>query len=100
MEQINLTLFATRQTAGKALAGVVSSGDLEVLFTAGTGGMLEVDITTSVNNSRARWEALFARLGQSGSLPAGKMLIHDAGATPGVARIRIEQVFEEVDHEH
>lgn len=98
MEHINLTFSATRQMAGKALAGVVSSGDLEVLFTAGKGPVLEVAITTSINNSRARWEALFARLAQSGSLPAGKMLIHDAGATPGVARIRIEQVFEEVNH--
>ena len=98
MEQIKLRFPATTQGTGKALAGVVSSGDLEVLFSAGTGGVLEVDITTSVNNSHARWEALFGRLMQLGRLPAGKMLIHDAGATPGVARIRIEQVFEEVDH--
>ncbi|MDL2284842.1 malonate decarboxylase acyl carrier protein [Oxalobacter sp. OttesenSCG-928-P03] len=98
MEQFNLTFLATSQAAGKALAGVVSSGDLEVLFDAGSGDMLEVDITTSVNNSRARWEALFGRLMQLGRLPAGKMLIHDAGATPGVARIRIEQVFEEVGY--
>ncbi|MDU2792799.1 MAG: hypothetical protein E7C09_30205 [Pseudomonas aeruginosa] len=26
------------------------------------------------------------------------MIIHDFGATPGVARIRIEQVFEEAAH--
>ncbi|MBN6334611.1 malonate decarboxylase acyl carrier protein, partial [Escherichia coli] len=31
-------------------------------------------------------------------LPAGQLIIHDFGATPGVARIRIEQVFEEAAH--
>ena len=31
-------------------------------------------------------------------LPGGQLIIHDFGATPGVARIRIEQVFEEVAH--
>jgi malonate decarboxylase delta subunit len=43
-------------------------------------------------------EALFNRLNLINGLPAGKLIIHDFGATPGVARIRIEQVFEEVSH--
>lgn len=68
--------------------------DMEVLFTAEPGQTLTIDITTSVDNSRGRWEALFNRLQTVSSLPAGKLTIHDFGATPGVARIRIEQVFE------
>ncbi len=79
-----------RQGAGR----VVGSGDMEVLFTAEPGQTLTIDITTSVDNSRGRWEALFNRLQTVSSLPAGKLTIHDFGATPGVARIRIEQVFE------
>ncbi len=98
MEHITLSFPATRTVSGKSLAGVVGSGDMEVLFTAAQGDTLTVAITTSVDNSEQRWKALFARIGSLGSLPAGQMLIHDFGATPGVARIRIEQVFEEVSH--
>lgn len=98
MEHITLSFPATRTLSGKALSGVVGSGDMEVLFTAAEGDALTVDITTSVDNSEQRWQALFGRLAALGSLPAGQMLIHDFGATPGVARIRIEQVFEEVSY--
>ncbi|CDZ86195.1 2-(5''-triphosphoribosyl)-3'-dephosphocoenzyme-A synthase [Citrobacter koseri] len=89
---------AVLHAGGRALAGVVGSGDMEVLFTADQGQTLTIDITTSVDNSRSRWEALFTRLQTVSSLPAGKLTIHDFGATPGVARIRIEQVFEEVSY--
>ncbi|WP_312174541.1 malonate decarboxylase acyl carrier protein [Pseudescherichia sp.] len=98
MEQITISVPTSRTLSGKALAGVVGSGDMEVLFTAAPGETLTIDITTSVDNSRARWEALFNRLGMVSELPAGKLVIHDFGATPGVARIRIEQVFEGVSH--
>nr|WP_318383332.1 malonate decarboxylase acyl carrier protein [uncultured Enterobacter sp.] len=98
MEHITISLPASRALSGKALAGVVGSGDMEVLFTAEPGQTLTIDITTSVDNSRARWDALFSRLAMVSELPAGKLVIHDFGATPGVARIRIEQVFEEVSY--
>lgn len=98
MEHITLSLPASRSFSGKALAGVVGSGDMEVLFTADAGQKLSIDITTSVDNSTARWNALFERLNLINGLPAGSLVIHDFGATPGVARIRIEQVFEEVSH--
>ncbi|WP_034916973.1 MULTISPECIES: malonate decarboxylase acyl carrier protein [Erwinia] len=96
MEQITFSLPATRQLSGKALSGVVGSGDMEVLFVADNGQQLTVNLTTSVDNSNKRWQALFDRLSAFGILPSGQMTIHDFGATPGVARIRIEQVFEEV----
>jgi malonate decarboxylase delta subunit len=51
MEQITLSFPASRALSGKALAGVVGSGDMEVLFTA-AGDTLNIDITTSVDNSR------------------------------------------------
>ena len=54
-----------------------------VLFTAEPGQTLTIDITTSVDNSRGRWEALFNRLQTVSSLPAGKLTIprlrRDAG---------------------
>ncbi|CAK6495249.1 Malonate decarboxylase acyl carrier protein [Pantoea sp. Nvir] len=98
MEHITLSFPANRTFSGRALAGVVGSGDMEVLFTAAEGQTLSIDITTSLDNSDARWKALFDRLSLINGLPAGQLVIHDFGATPGVARIRIEQVFEEVSH--
>jgi len=98
MEPITLSLPANRLLSGRALAGVVGSGDMEVLYTATQGDTLNVDITTSLDNSDARWKALFDRLNLINGLPAGELIIHDFGATPGVARIRLEQVFEEVSH--
>ena len=99
MEHITLTVPASRTLSGKALAGVVGSGDMEVLFTADQGQTLTIDITTSVDNSTRRWEALFNRLQTVSSLPAGKLTIHDFGATPGVVRLRLEQGFEEIGHD-
>lgn len=96
MQQITLSFPATRHLSGKALAGVVGSGDMEVLFVGDGSHELRVAITTSVDNSSPRWQALFQRISSFGALPGGQMTIHDFGATPGVARIRIEQVFEEV----
>ncbi len=98
MEHITLSFPANRTFSGRALAGVVGSGDMEVLFTATEGQTLSIDITTSLDNSDTHWKALFDRLSLINGLPAGQMVIHDFGATPGVARIRIEQVFEEVSH--
>ena len=62
MEHITLTVPASRTLSGKALAGGVGSGDMEVLFTADQSQTLTIDITTSVDNSRTRWEALLNRL--------------------------------------
>lgn len=56
MEKITLTVPASRALRGRALAGVVGSGDMEVLFTADQGQTLTIDITTSVDNSRSRWK--------------------------------------------
>lgn len=62
MEQITLSFPANRALSGKALAGVVGSGDMEVLYTAAQGATLNVQITTSVDNSQARWQALFGQV--------------------------------------
>lgn len=81
MEQIKLSFPANRALSGKALAGVVGSGDMEVLYTAGQSNTLNVEITTSVDNSQ-RWSALFERLSLINGLPGGDLVIHDFGATP------------------
>lgn len=95
MEIIQLHYPATTQFTNKALSGVVGSGDLEVLFEPVNQADLIIKIATSVDGSKTRWQNLFNRLHEQLSLPAGKLDINDFGATPGVARLRIEQVFEE-----
>ena len=42
------------------------------------------------------WEAVLARIFSDGALPAAKLEINDSGATPGVVRMRVGQVFEQL----
>lgn len=98
MEKIELNYPATDGQEKPALAGVVGSGDLEVLFKPETSRQLSITIRTSVDGSSLRWRRLFDRIATARSLPSGQLTVHDFGATPGVARLRIEQVFEEADH--
>lgn len=78
--------------------GVVSSGDMEVLFHSADSETLEVMIKTSVDNSEKRWKALLERVADFSDISAGSILVHDFGASPGVARLRIEQTFDEAEH--
>lgn len=95
MEQLHYEFAAGQPAAGRALAGVVSSGDLEVLLEPGTGSRTTVLVQTSVNGFGQVWQALLNRVFCSAVLPAARIEIHDSGATPGVVRMRIEQAFEE-----
>ena len=99
MERIELQYTGSKTARNRALSGVVGSGDMEALFEPGKGNKLSVLIKTSVDGSTTRWQRLFDRISATGSLPSGKLVIHDFGATPGVARLRIEQVFEEASHD-
>lgn len=98
MERIELDFPAGNALPAKALAGVVGSGDLEALYQPTVGQSLHVTITSSVDGGGQRWRHLFERVQQARDLPAGRLDINDFGATPGVARLRIEQVLEEADH--
>ena len=99
MERIDLQYTGSKTARNRALSGVVGSGDMEALFEPDNGNRLTVSIKTSVDGSTSRWQRLFDRISTTGSLPSGKLVIHDFGATPGVARLRIEQVFEEARHD-
>ncbi|WJV51968.1 malonate decarboxylase subunit delta [Pectobacteriaceae bacterium CE90] len=98
MESIELRYPAQQSLPGRALVGVVGSGDLEALYEPATDQTLTIRIKTSVDGSRVHWQMLFDRLNTLTTLPSGCLDINDFGATPGVARLRIEQVFEEASH--
>ncbi len=52
MEKITLSYPARRTFSGNALAGVVGSGDMEVLYRADNSALLSVAITTSVDTAK------------------------------------------------
>ena len=99
MEKRDYTFPAGRPAAGRALAGVVGSGDLEVLLQPGSDGVTRIVVNTSVDGKGGVWDALLARVFTGELLPAASIVINDCGATPGVVRMRIEQAFEEIKPE-
>jgi malonate decarboxylase delta subunit len=96
MENIVLEFPAGEPASGRAIAGVVASGDLEVLLESNTAHRTVVNITTSVHGMGRVWEAVLARIFSDSALPAAKLEINDSGATPGVVRMRVGQVFEQL----
>jgi malonate decarboxylase delta subunit len=97
METIVLEFPAGQPAAGRAVAGVVASGDLEVLLEANAANRTVVNITTSVDGMGRVWNAVLERIFGDGSLPAARLEINESGATPGVVRMRIGQVLEQVN---
>lgn len=96
MEQHKYTFPAGAPASGRALAGVVGSGDLEVLLAPNAAGCTQIVVNTSVNGKGALWDAVLARIFGGEPLPAAQIIINDSGATPGVVRMRIEQAYEEL----
>lgn len=95
MEVLSFTFAAGKPCLHRALVGCVGSGDLEVLLEPGREGELNIQVTTSVDGSGARWQHLFERMFTEQQVPAVNIEINDFGATPGVVRLRIEQALEE-----
>jgi len=94
MEHLDFQFTGGAPAGRRAYAGVVGSGDLEVLLTPGNAGQIDVAITTSVNGMGATWQAQLARVFGSHAWPAAKITINDFGATPAVVRLRLEQALE------
>jgi len=93
VEQIELTYPASRNVNKKAHVGVVGSGDLEVLLEPGEGEVARVFIRTSVDGFRDTWKAVLDRFFAKYN-GAVRIQINDAGATPGVVQLRLEQAVE------
>jgi malonate decarboxylase delta subunit len=97
MEKREYALAAGAPAAGRALAGVVGSGDLEVLLQPNPQGHTNIVVNTSVDGKGAVWDALLQRVFGGELLPAASIVINDCGATPGVVRMRLEQACEELN---
>jgi len=95
MEKIFRQYPAGAPALRRTLAGVVGSGDLEVLLEPNSAGTTTVAVNTSVNGKGQVWAAVLDRMFAGADLPAARIEINDCGATPGVVRMRIEQALEE-----
>lgn len=98
METLSYTFPAGAPAAVRALSGVVSSGDLEVLLEPNSAGATTVSVRTSVDGYGKVWHVLLERV-LVAALPAARIEINDNGATPGVVRMRIEQAFEQASEQ-
>lgn len=96
MEKLSYTYAAATSAKTQTLAGVVSSGDLEVIVEPGNSGNTDITVTTSVSGFSVMWQATLDRIFSNSTLPAMHIRINDSGATPGVVRMRIEQAFEDL----
>ncbi|WP_019938575.1 malonate decarboxylase subunit delta [Bordetella sp. FB-8] len=94
MEKLEFQFDGGAPADRRAHAGVVGSGDLEVLLLPAVHGRIEVAITTSVKGMAATWQAQLARLFGSRTWPAARLIINDFGATPAVVCLRLEQAYE------
>lgn len=93
MEHIELEYPATTSAPKRAHAGVVGSGDLEVLLEPAEGNKAHVSIRTSVDGFRDTWKAVMDRFFAKYN-GAVRIQINDAGATPGSVMLRLEQAVE------
>jgi malonate decarboxylase delta subunit len=97
MERYELDYPSAKRRVGKrSHVGVVGSGDMEVLMEPAEAGAARVSIQTSVNGFGSSWKALLDRFFAKYD-GAVRVYINDAGATPGLVLLRLEQAVEAIE---
>jgi malonate decarboxylase delta subunit len=82
--------------AGPVLVGVVSSGNLEVLMEpASLRGGCRVVVNTAVQGFGHIWQAVLEDFFSRHHIADVLISINDAGATPAVVSLRLDQAVEE-----
>jgi len=82
-----------------ALAGVVGSGNLEVLLEPGTTpDAAEYDVQTSFPGYQDSWLAALSDFSTHYALGGAKVTIHDQGAAPIVIKMRLRQALDQLIH--
>jgi malonate decarboxylase delta subunit len=98
MEQFSLTLPSAalpQNIASATLCGVVSSGNLEILVEpAAASDACRIVVNTSAHGFRDIWEAVLKDFARRHSVGGLSLSINDAGATPAVVSLRLDQAFE------
>ena len=77
------------------LVGVLASGNLEILLEpADLDGAMTVRIITAARGFGTVWRAVIADFAQRHPLRDVRVSINDAGATPAVVSLRLDQAVE------
>ena len=80
---------------GAVLVGVLASGNLEILLEpADLDGAMTVRIITAARGFGTVWQAVIADFAQRHPLRDVRVSINDAGATPAVVSLRLDQAVE------
>lgn len=79
-----------------SLAGVVGSGNLEVLFerNAKTPDHVDCEVESSIPGYKASWLAALADFAANYPVGGTKITIHDQGAAPIVVTFRLRQAYD------
>lgn len=84
-----------QQNVHATICGVVSSGNLEVLVEPiSTIDACEIVVNTSAHGFRDIWQAVLGDFAMRHAAGGLKLSINDAGATPAVVSLRLDQAFE------
>jgi malonate decarboxylase delta subunit len=94
IETLEYSFPAREPLIERAHAGVVASGNCEVLIEPLAGERARVLVRTSVTGFGATWQAVLARFFERHPV-AASVEINDFGATPAVVSLRLEQAIEE-----
>ncbi len=77
------------------VCGVVSSGNLEVLVESGEpGDSCRIDVHTPAEGFRDIWNAVLGDFVERHPVGGVNVTINDAGATPAVVSLRLDQAVE------
>ncbi|HUX91782.1 MAG TPA: malonate decarboxylase acyl carrier protein [Gallionellaceae bacterium] len=98
MEQFTLTLPSKApqpSAVHTVLCGVVSSGNLEVLVEPlAARDTCEIVVNTSAHGFRDIWQAVLTDFAERHAVGGLRLSLNDAGATPAVVSLRLDQAFE------
>ncbi len=98
MELIELEVGSAPAAAGgvPVVVGAVGSGNLEVLVERGAGAdRARFAVSTSVNGFVQVWRAVLEDFAARRAVGGLAFSLNDAGATPAVVTLRLEQAAEE-----
>lgn len=93
IETLEFRFCAERAIGRRAHAGVVASGNCEILLEPHDASEGRVTVRTSVNGFEGIWHAVLARFFERHPI-AASVEINDFGATPAVVALRLEQALE------
>ena len=98
MEQLQFRFDGGQRAtaANPCIVGVVASGNLEVMIEpAQTPDVCTIEISTAANGFGEVWRAVMADFFERHPVGGIRISINDAGATPAIVALRLDQAIEE-----